>query len=106
MLVECEKFVNYYLPAIRAILAHELLVRHGMTQAEVAERLGLTQPAVSQYKKGVRGKTVSLIQENRKIMKMLEELANMISSGAVDKTLLSEKMCEICKAIRREEDGN
>ncbi|MEM3391769.1 MAG: helix-turn-helix domain-containing protein [Archaeoglobaceae archaeon] len=47
--------VKYILPAIRAMVAKELIER-GYKIKEVAEMLGLTQAAVSQYLASKRGK--------------------------------------------------
>ena len=46
--------VWYGLPAVRRRLA-ELLKEQGMTQREIAEKLGMAESAVSQYLSGKRG---------------------------------------------------
>ncbi|MFB6147470.1 MAG: transcriptional regulator [Candidatus Nanohaloarchaea archaeon] len=42
------------LPAIRSIMATRLSKDYGYTQEEIAVKLGVTQPAVSQYMRGSR----------------------------------------------------
>jgi predicted transcriptional regulator len=46
----CELIVWYVIPTIRAELAKEM-IKLGLSQKEVSERLGITQSAVSQYVK-------------------------------------------------------
>ena len=53
----CEVIVWYVIPTIRAELAKEL-VKMGMSQKDISERLGITQSAVSQYIKDKRGKGI------------------------------------------------
>ena len=66
----CELIVWYVIPTIRAELSKEL-VRLGMSQKDVSERLGITQSAVSQYIKDKRGKGIPINKETRKGIKNL-----------------------------------
>ncbi len=50
-----EVIVWYVLPAIRRELTNALIYEHKMPQKEIAQKFGLTEPAISQYKKGARG---------------------------------------------------
>ncbi|MBI4895550.1 MAG: helix-turn-helix domain-containing protein [Candidatus Aenigmarchaeota archaeon] len=52
---KCEQAVSLF-PTIRAAIARKLINENGVSQAKVAEALGITQAAVSQYMKSVRGK--------------------------------------------------
>jgi len=45
----CEIIVAKILPAMRAIITKELMQTYGFNQTEVAQKLGITQPAISQY---------------------------------------------------------
>jgi predicted transcriptional regulator len=66
----CEVIVWYVIPTIRAELAKEL-VKMGMSQKNVAGRLGITQSAVSQYIKDKRGKGIPINKDVRKGIKVL-----------------------------------
>ena len=57
MLLACDTAIRFLATPLKAAVARELIVRHGLTQDEVAEMLGVTQAAVSQYTSGVRGRT-------------------------------------------------
>lgn len=91
----CEIAVRSILPSIRAALAHELIAKHDMTQAQVAAKLGVTQAAISQYRQGLRGKTKN-IQKEPQIASEIEQLANELVNDSLD----SQKMCSICAKIR------
>lgn len=54
-----EIMVWYILPAIRRELTKVLVKEHGFTQKKVAELLGVTEAAVSQYQKSKRAKDVT-----------------------------------------------
>jgi predicted transcriptional regulator len=47
--------VKQVLPVFRAMVAESLIGSHGLTQTEAAERLGITQAAISQYVAEKRG---------------------------------------------------
>lgn len=54
MRFEVEIVCEEILPAVRSIVADRLVEDYGLKQSEVAERIGVTQPAVSQYLSGSR----------------------------------------------------
>jgi len=47
--IDCEETVWYLLPLIRKEFAKSLIKDHGLTQRKAAEKLGITEAAVSQY---------------------------------------------------------
>lgn len=49
MRFEVEVISDEVLPAIRSMIAEELKTDYGFKQREIADRLGVTQPAVSNY---------------------------------------------------------
>lgn len=54
MRFEAEVIAEELLPAVRSIIATRLSKDYGLTQEEIASRLRITQPAVSQYLNGSR----------------------------------------------------
>lgn len=98
----CEIIVADVMPALRALITKELMDEYGLNQTQVAQKLGITQPAVSQYRKELRGQNVRLLQSNQKIMSMIKELANEIQSDKIKPDRMIVRLCEICKAIREE----
>jgi len=99
MKIFCETVFSDILPALRSIIAKELLETYGMTQEEVSKKLGITQPAISQYKSAKRGSKVRLLTSNEKLMGLAKKIAAEIASGNVK---FYEKVCEICKESRKE----
>lgn len=97
----CEKVFKDALPTIRALLVKDLTDRHGLNQVEVAKRLGITQPAVSQYLRSLRGAsyTKALLKRSN-VMGSLRNLSNVIASGKARETQIAEMYCEICRVLR------
>ena len=54
MLMPCEIVVKTVLPVMRAMVAKELIKVYNLKQVEVADLIGVTQAAVSQYVRGER----------------------------------------------------
>lgn len=94
----CIHMVKYVLPAIRAMVAKELIEK-GYKIKEVAEILGLTQAAVSQYlasKRGRRG--LEFLEKNEEVKKIVAEIVDVVSrKGNVEN---EEYLCKICEVIR------
>lgn len=94
----CEIVVWYVLPSIRSELAKDL-VKLGLSQKEVSERLGITQAAVSQYANEKRGKTIKFKENVKEIVKELaKDMARDDTFGN-----LTLRICEICMQIQRNE---
>ena len=92
----CEVVVKELLPALRSVLAKEMLDA-GLKQDKIAEKLQLTQPAVSHYIKQARGKQVQLLIENEKIHEQLKRLAHeLINEDKQDKLAF----CGVCRNAR------
>ncbi len=90
----CETAVWHILPAIRSEVAKEL-VKCGLSQKEISERLGITQPAVSQYVTSKRGSSVAISNE---VMVLIKSLAQDVAGeNTVD---LNGRVCEICTHIK------
>jgi predicted transcriptional regulator len=94
----CEIVVSDFLPAVRALVTKELINTYGMTQTEVAKRMGMTQPAISYYLRELRGTKVKVLEKNSKLMEFVKQVAVEISSGKEQIV----NMHEICKRLRDE----
>ena len=86
---KCEQAVVMF-PAIRAAIARKLINNSGMSQLRVAEALGITQAAVSQYLKSVRGKQIFNNPE-------IEEKINKICIEFVENKKYPDLSKEFCK---------
>ncbi|MGC8533555.1 MAG: transcriptional regulator [Candidatus Parvarchaeum sp.] len=92
----CSKVISEIIPSSRAIIANKLLEK-GMTQKEASKLLGITQPAISQYKSGLRGLITEKMIKNEEFMAYLNELADKVYTNKLD---INIKTCQICKATR------
>jgi predicted transcriptional regulator len=83
---------------LRSELAKEL-IRLGLSQKEAANRLGISEAAISHYAKGKRGKKIDLDVETKNEIKRLAN--EMASSPNETNSIL--KTCEICIKVRKTE---
>ena len=81
MKFEAEVISEEILPAIRSILASKLQQEYGLMQKEIAYKLDLTQPAVSQYLSGTRAdqKVINKIKNDPQINILLNDAAANIA---------------------------
>ena len=85
---------------IRREVSKELVYTHGMTQAEVARRFGVTDAAISQYLKKKRGDN-TLIEQSPMYPEFEEEIKNSARLIAEDKSEFSVEMCRLCGVVRK-----
>jgi len=104
MSLPCETVARYILPLFRSLVAKELIEEYNFTQTNVAEKLGTTQAAISQYihsKRGSKG-----IEEFEDVLQVLQETARNTAKGiATEKMNTDEvmvKFCELCVSVRKE----
>ncbi len=94
----CVYVVKYILPALRASLAKELFNK-GFKIKEIAEMLGLTQAAVSQYLSSKRGqKGLEIIERSENAREIILELVELIvqRKASINET---EYLCKICEIL-------
>ena len=96
----CEIIVQTVLPAVRGMLAKELMEKHSLTQKEAARRLGLTQAAVSQYKRQLRGYNSKVLQKEPKVMAELQKVATRMAEAPLGPIELHSELCKICGLVR------
>jgi predicted transcriptional regulator len=98
----CEIIVADVLPAVRALIAKELIEKYGLNQTEVSKKLGITQPAVSQYKSELRGQGVKILQSKKEVMNSIKNLSKKIALVQISSKEIHKNFCEICLKIRKE----
>jgi predicted transcriptional regulator len=91
----CEIIVWRIIPAIRRELAKTLIEDFGLTQKEVAEKLGLTEAAVSRY---VSGQRADFKVPNGRVSKEIKNSTKKILKGS-KKTVIKET-CRICDILK------
>jgi len=64
-------------------------------------KIGLTQSAVSQYTRQLRGSKVKIIEKDKVVMDEIDKFAGRIASGELDKLNTLDAFCEICRLARK-----
>lgn len=98
MIIPCEVATKSVIPALRAMIARELIEDYGMKQELVAERLGITQAAVSKYRHQVRGEAVDL-GASSEVRRISKDIASSLA-GRPDPIDVSRRFCQACTDIR------
>jgi len=80
------------------MIARELIEGYGMKQELVAQRLGITQAAVSKYRHQVRGEAVDL-GTAAEVRQMSRDIASTLV-GNTDALDVFRKVWEVCTDIR------
>ena len=101
MMTACEVVVHHVFPTVRALIARELIETHSLTQKEAALRMGLTQPAISQYRKQLRGSRVENVRKNKEIMDKILEISNALANSEMTSQEATSHMCEICEFAKK-----
>lgn len=96
----CELIAEEILPGARALMAKELIGAYGLTQSQVALKLGLSQPAISQYKKELRGHRVRILKSYPELLEFISNLARRVAEGSLTPAQLNSEFCEICKELK------
>jgi len=103
MKLYCEVVIRDVLPALRSLVTRELLLTHRMSQTEVSKKLGVTQPAVSQYKKALRGtgvrKLQSKLQSNKEVASIIREFSKELANKNIAPEETQLKFLEISHKI-------
>lgn len=103
----CENVVKFVLPAFRSLVAKKLIEDNGFTQVSAAEKLGITQAAISQYlysKRGVKKiKEIEAMPQVQKFVdKYIESLVDEKSPSIDDMPMF----CELCHYLKKTGYGN
>ena len=99
MLTPCEVAVKCALPSVRAMMASELMSKHSLNQAQAAELLGVSQPAISLYQKKLRGNSLDLWND-ADIAGSVAKQANFLVNGSGESKNTLGWFCGICKTLR------
>jgi len=92
-IMTCELIARQYLPSMRAELVYRLVRERGVPQSRVAEWMGITRAAVSQYLNKKRGSGLGELSDD--LDAMLETWAEGVISGDGGITI-----CDVCQCVR------
>ncbi len=98
MKTPCEIIVWNIVPIIRKEFAKNLIENHGLNQKKVADKLGITESAVSRYVSGKRG---ILEITDDEILNEIKKSSNKIA--AENGSVVIEETCRICRLLKSKE---
>lgn len=87
------------LPAIKALMAKELVEQHGFKQDQVAEILGISQSAVSKYSRKIRGYVIK-VDDIQEISPLIKGMIILLLNRTHQRRELMRLFCETCVTIR------
>jgi len=97
----CEMVVRTLLPVLRALVAKELMETHEWTQSQVADRLGVTQPAVSGYIALLNREHARRLSQGE-VRAVAKEIARGLTVGDLS---LAESVMDVCELCIRLKSG-
>ena len=86
------------LPCMRALVAKKL-IESGFSQKQAADRLGLSQPAISQYKRDLRGKRTGIFTDYPKLLEEANEIAKRVAAGELSMDKATAEIFETCRGL-------
>jgi predicted transcriptional regulator len=99
LILPCEIAVKSVIPAIKAVMAKELVEIHGLKQNQVAEILGVSQSAVSKYTRQVRGHVIE-INNMKEIQPLISSMITLLTDEPSKRAEFLSLFCQTCLTIR------
>lgn len=83
MLLPPEIESQWIIPAVRSVIAQQLIKNYKFSQTDVAKLLGVTQPAINNYVTGSRAKNriIKKLKKDKKIMLIVDDIAESLNSN-------------------------
>lgn len=99
MILPCEVGVKTVLPAVKAIMARQIVGKHGLNEKQTAELLGLSQSAVSRYVSKERGNLLQ-IENSTDVLTLIDQMVAFLIKEPSNKKKILTLFCQTCIAIR------
>lgn len=99
MRLDCEIISQEFLPVLRAVMAKELAAC-GLSQKEIAESLGISQPAVSQYLRDLRG-SGNFFAADEELSLRVRDFCGKLKERSLGMEQLKKEMYSLCEAAMR-----
>jgi len=101
LILPCEVGVKTVLPAVKAMMAREIVANHGLNEQQTAELLGLSQSAVSRYVNKERGNMLFTIENSNEILTLINQMITSLIKEPNNKSEVLKLFCQTCQAIRK-----
>lgn len=99
LILPCEVGVKTVLPAVKAIMARTIVEKHGLSEKQTGDLLGLSQSAVSRYVGRERGNILAL-ENTAEILALIDQMVISLIKEPDNKDQVLELFCKTCIAIR------
>jgi predicted transcriptional regulator len=99
LILPCEVGVKTVLPAVKAIMARQIVEKHGLNEQQTAALLGLSQSAVSRYVGRERGNLLP-IEDSTEIIALITQMVTSLIKEPSNKTEILKLFCQTCQAVR------
>ena len=99
----CVTYANDILPVVKAMIAKKMMEDYKLSQNKIAMILNMTQPAISQYKRSLRGYKMNIIESNQKVLDLMEKITEELALGELSDSEKNLIYCRICKALREKD---
>jgi len=90
---------RYVLPALRALVAKKLVLEKGFTQEKAARAVGVTQAAISNYIRGVRGFRIYW-ENNPIVLRHVDKIVELIVSKS-DPREITREFNQMLRELRK-----
>ena len=99
----CIIVVQHILPALRVLVAKELVEKHGLKRVRAAEKMEVTPAAITQYLEEARGKTaIRLVEGSDEVVKIISDIAEGLARNEASMYDVLEKICRACRMMMSE----
>lgn len=92
-----EIIVQDIAPSLRAVIARELTENYGLTQTEAAKLMGISQPAISQYLRRIRGKNEKIFSDGE-ITNEVKRIAALIYDKK-NRDEINNEFTNLCRQV-------
>ena len=102
MLLPAEIESKTLIPALRAIIAKTLAEKHEIREENISKMLGVTQAAVSNYIRGIRGdpELIEKLLGEEQVANMINEISDDLSSDRAYTPSSLSKFIGLCNYIK------
>jgi len=102
MLLPAEIESKSLIPALRAILAKDLAKNYNIREDQISQMLGVTQAAVSNYIRGIRGdpNLIEKLLQEKQVASMITEITNNLASDKAYTPSSLSKFIGLCNYIK------
>jgi len=100
LILPCEVGVKTVLPAVKAIMARNIVTNHGLNEKQTADLLGLSQSAVSRYIGRERGSNLVVIENTPEVLSLIDQMVLSLIKEPDNRRQVLELFCQTCTTIR------